>query len=235
LLRFKVHQLELGGRHYLLLPKLNARQVDILGQRLEGLGFSVHQGELLRAKSKQGTVTVSPAGFSWSTFDPSDTVLPAIPNLLSVAKERISLDALKGRYLRVQGSPGASTVHLSLRLESSPLWEKLRASGECGLAPDEHTLASFLIRRVEGRCGLITDFPADDPTPHLFGRKRYFESMLEPEEAASTLRVAGGRGARNSYVVRGGAIRLRGLLSLARRDWLDWFAELGEWCFFTPN
>ncbi len=235
LLRFKVHQLELGGKRFLLLPKLNERQVGILENRLAKAGFSVERGPLLRARSKDGTISLSPAGVSWSAFDASDALLPAIPDLVDAPKERVPLTRLRESYFKGSTSDGATRVQLHARIEHSSIWSKLRASGQSGLTPDEHAVARFFIARAKGYCGLVTDFPVDDPTPHIFGRKRYFDSSVDPAEALSTLRVVGAQSARNAFLRRDGSLGFAGVSPVTRREWLDFFDELGEWCFFTPS
>ena len=235
MLEFRVHQLEVGGKHYLPLPKLNTRQIKLLGDRLAQTGFSVNYGDLLTARSKAGRVSVSRSGICWSSLDPSDAILPAVPQILSIPKEDVSLEALRRMYLRTPSYGNAGTVHLLLRLESTPVWEKLRALDGCGLTPDEHFVISFLLEGSIGGCGMLTDFPVTNPRPRIYGRRRYFDSELDPQEAASTLRRVGERGERNSYVRRDGTIILGSHLTATRVDWMRLFAELGEWCSFRPR
>jgi len=233
LLRFKVHQLHLDGRRYLLLPKLNGRQIEILANRLAESGFDVQTGEVLKARSRKGTIYLSASGLSWSSLDSSDVLLPAIPDILAVQKVKVPLPELKGKYVRT-GSEATTTLYLSPRIESASLWEKMRASGDCGLAPDEHAVISFLINQAGGRCGMLTDYPADDATPRIYGRKRYFDSRLDCDEALSTLRAVGERRSRNSYIRRDGTVLFESYHAIHRRDWLELFAELGEWCYYVP-
>jgi hypothetical protein len=235
LLRFRIHRLRLGGIHYVFMPKLNGGQLELLERRLVETGFSVGRGRSLKAESRESTIRVSPGGVCWCSLDPSDTVLPVIPDILASPKEKISLASLKGLYLRKSTGRDVTEAQLITRTESSFLWSKLRSSGECGLTPDEHAVASFLVGRAKGYCEMVTDFPSDDPTPHIYGRRRYFLSRLGPSEAASLLRVVGERGTRNAYVRRDGTIGLAGMPVISRQDWLDLFDELGEWCSFTPS
>jgi hypothetical protein len=234
LLRFKVHQLKLGGKHYLLLPKLNRLQVGILEKRLAKSGFSVERGAVLTARSRQGAIYIAKSGLCWSFLDPSDSVLPAVPDLLASPREKVPLTSLKRAYLGVSKSGRASVAHLFPRLERSSLWTKLRATDGCGLAPDEHAVASFVLERATGRCEILTDFFVDGAMPHIYGRRRYFDSMLEPDEAASALRQVEARHPRNSYLSREGTIVLEGLRPFRELDWRALLEELGEWCFFTP-
>jgi hypothetical protein len=228
-----VHQFQLGGKHYLFLPKLNTLQIELLDSRFSEIGI-VRRAPTLAVSSRKGVIRVSEEGLCWSSFDPSDAVLPAIPALLSCPREEASMETVKGKYFRVSKSKEGTTFHILPRLESSSRWRELRASDGCALAPDEHAVVSFLVERARGNCEMITDFLVDGSTPLVLGRRRYFDSRLDPDEATSTLRVAGERGQRNSYIPRNGRFDLSTMSAPSRRDWSDLFADLGEWCSFTP-
>jgi hypothetical protein len=232
LLHFKVHQLQLGGKHYLLLPKLNALQMEVLAWRFAELG-NVKTGAFLAVSSKQGTIGVSEAGLCWSSFDPSDTVLPVIPDLLSCPREEAPMENVRRKYLRISRLQKGMAAHFLPRLESSSHWRALRASSGCALAPDEHRIVSSLLKRTRGKCNMVTDFFADDSTPVVFGRKRYFDSRLDPDEAAMTLGMIERLGQRNSYIPRGGDLGPISVNAFSRRDWIDLFTDLGEWCPFN--
>ena len=233
MLRFKVHQLQLGGKHYLLLPKLNSLQMEILAKRFAVIG-TVRRAVPLVIDSKEGSIWVSEIGLCWSSFDPSDVVLPSIPALLSCPKEEVSMGAVRSKYFQVSKSKEGTIFHVLPRLESSSRWRELRASGGCALAPDEHAVVSFLLEKARGNCEVITDFIADGSTPLVLGRKRYFDSNLDPDEVASTLRAVGEQGQRNSYILSDGNLRLSSVSEISRRDWTHLFADLGEWCPFAP-
>ncbi|HXW95245.1 MAG TPA: hypothetical protein VEJ19_06030 [Nitrososphaerales archaeon] len=228
-----MHQLQLGGKYYLLLPKLNSVQIEILARRLSEVGV-VRRGAALVATSREGTIRVSDEGLCWSSFDPSDAVLPAVPALLSFPKEEAPMETIKGKYLRASGSKGKVNVCILPRLETSSWWRELRASGGCALAPDEHAVVSFLLERVRGNCEMITDFLVDGCNPIVLGRKRYFDSKVSSGEAVSTLRVVGERSQRNSYIPGDGNFRISWISAVTERDWTDLFAYMGEWCSFTP-
>jgi len=233
LLRYTVHQFQLGGKHYLLLPKLNSSQVEVLAERFAEVG-AVRKGAFLAVGSRQGMIHVSEAGLCWSSFDSSDTVLPAVPNLLSCPKEEAPMETVRGKYLRMSRSEEGTTIRVLPRLESSSLWRELRASGGCALAPDEHAVVSTLLRRTRRKREMVTDFLVGGSTPLACGRKRYFDSKLGPDEATLTLRVAGERGQRNSYVPNDGGLGPFLASAFSRRAWIDLLADLGEWCPFTP-
>jgi len=228
-----VHQLQVGGKHYLLLPKLNSQQVEILARRFSEIG-TVQTNVALVVKSREGTIMVSEEGLCWSSFDPSDVVLPAVPALLSCPKEEASVETIKRKYFRASRSKEGTTFHVLPRLESSSLWRKLRALDQCALAPDEHAVVTFLLKRIRGDCEMITDFPVEGSTPLVIGRKRYFDSKINPEMAVSTLRVVEERGQRNSYLRRDGRIGPSPVSAPGRHDWLGLFSDLGEWCPFNP-
>jgi len=228
-----VHQLQLEGKYYLLLPKLNSSQIEILARRFSEIG-TIQREAPLTVSSKEGTIRVSNEGFGWSSFDSSDSILPTVPALLSCPKEKASIEAVKSKYFRASKSKEGTTFHLLPRLESSSRWRKLRASGGCALAPDEHAVVSFLLKKAREGCEMVTDFPLEGSTPFVLGRKRYFDSSLDSDMAASTLRVIDERGQRNSYLPRDGKMGLGPVSALSRREWLGLFAELGEWCPFAP-
>jgi hypothetical protein len=233
LLRFKVYQLQLGPRHYLLLPKMNGRQMEVIEQRLAKKGFSVRLSGSLVAKSREGVLHLNPSGTCWSAFDPGDLILPAVPEVLEAPKEHVPLRTLQSVYFKTGGS--AKAVRLSTRIESGSNWDRLRAAGECGLCPDEHAVATFLISRAGGTCELLTDFFTEGASPRLCGRKRYFDSALPCREVASTLRVAGGDTSRNSYLRRDNMLRLKKELWPSKSDLSELFHSLGEWCSFIPK
>jgi len=222
-----VHHIDLACRHYLLLPKLNARQVGVLSARLGSQGFSVRHPAGFLARSKKGSIHFDPSGVCWSSFDPEDFVLPAIPELLSCPKEPVALSKLASLYFRTRGS----FTRILTRMESGAAWKSLRSSDLCALTPDERLVALGLLRL--GSCRLVTDFIIDDPTPLYCGRRRYFQVAGDTAEAASTLRVAGRKLPRNSYLPKEGIFRLRAGPLLPRLEGV--FRDLGEWCFFTPR
>ncbi|HEY6283987.1 MAG TPA: hypothetical protein VIW22_08700, partial [Nitrososphaerales archaeon] len=196
---FKIHELTIVGRHYILLPKLNNAQMDALAKRLTQSGSLVSRSNVISAKSVKGVIHVDPRGFCWSSFDPRDEILPVIPNLLETPKEEEPLKELMDSYFTFARSKAKTVVKFSTRVESSTLWKDLRASGECGLTPDEHAVVSFLFKEAKGECRILTDYPTDGSTLRIYGRRRYYESELGPREAGSTLRSVGRRALRNSY------------------------------------
>ena len=233
LLRFKVHLLQLGGKHYLLLPKLNSNQVGVLERRFSEIG-KVRRGAILALISKRGVIRVSEAGLCWSSFDPSDAVLPAVPDILTCPKERVPVETVRDKYLRTSKLKQTMTIRVMPRLESSSLWRELRGSGLSALAPDEHAIVSSLLRRTRGKSEMVTDFFVSDSMPLVYGRRRYFESPLDSNEAALTLCVIGEHRQRNSYIPNDGELRPIPMSAFSRRDWIDLLAHLGEWCSFVP-
>jgi hypothetical protein len=165
----------------------------IFVRRLENKGYSVRAARRVTAKSREGTINISSSGLCWSSFDPADAVLPAIPDALSFPKEPVPLRTLKAMYFETARIGGRTMVRLSTRLEFSFLWDQLRASGRCGLTPDESAVASLFIRKASGDCELLADFPTEGAVPRICGRMRYFDSSIDNELAASTLRVIGER------------------------------------------
>jgi len=177
-------------------------------------------------------VHVEPFGLCWATSDPSDYLLPLVPEILGCRKERVSPARLLEMYCSAFSGGGHTAVRVNLRVESMVNWDGLRASGGCGLTPDEHLVARLLIGESTGACLMVTDFAAEGSVPFYCGRRLYFRSKLPPSRASDTLRVVGTTGRGNSYVPRDGLLHLAGLVpeDLA----LGSFAEsLGEWCSFV--
>lgn len=208
--------------------------MEALAKRLTEGGFLVRLSNVISATSAKGVIHVDPRGFCWSVFDPRDEILPAIPNLLETPKEREPLPELMSSYFMSAKSKAKTVVKVSTRVESSTLWKALRASGECGLTPDEHAVVSFLFNKAKGECRLLTDYPTDGSTLRIYGRRRYYESELRPPHAGSTLRSVVRRAARNSYVPRNGALMFESLDLPSREELAQLFIDLGEWCYFEP-
>ncbi|MDG7007577.1 MAG: hypothetical protein JRN06_04965 [Nitrososphaerota archaeon] len=235
MLSFRVHQLRIGRLHYLLLPKMTRAQMNVISRRVSRAGYSVELSSSLSARSGQGTIQVDPSGVCRSTVDIADLIVPAVPDILACDRERIPLGELESLYLTTDRSGRKSRVRISTRTESFLLWEIMRASGDCGLSPDEHAVATFLLERASGTCGVLTDFPEDGSVARMVEGRRYFDSKISPAMAAKTLRVAGTKYPKNSYLRRDGILELSDIGSSSAGDWLDLFDELGEWCYFTPE
>jgi len=235
LLSFKVHQFLLKGRHYILLPKLTYAQTLLLAARLEKKGYSVKATKFLTAKSRGRTIHIDSSGLCWSMFDCSDEVLPAIPEILSSPKESGPITRLESMYFRIAKLGRKTTVQLITRLESSTSWDALRSAGDCALAPDEHAVATFLMRKARGTCSMLTDFLEAESPLRICGRRRYFDSTLGISEAESTLRRVGERSLRNSYLPRDSMLRFSGELAFSPNDVEGLFDDLGEWCYFAPG
>ena len=232
LLRFKVFQFCLGRTHYLLLPKLNPSQMRIVARRLAKLGGQTESKGVLSAKTKDGVVHVDPKGLCWSRADPADALLPVMPEVLSCPKAKVSLGGLRARYYRLSKAEGTTSIRLSLRLESGPTWVHLRRLDKCALAPDEHLVARSLLTEAGASCKVVADYPASDSGVLRLGVKRYFESVMDADEAASALRSVGTRAERNSYICRNETLSLTGGPAPGGVS-ADVFGSLGEWCFFT--
>lgn len=233
LLRFEVHQFCMKGTHYLLLPKLNPAQMRVMAERLGRLGEPVESDGQLTARLREGVVHVDPRGLCWARFDPSDAILPAMPEVLSCPKVKVPSDVIRAMYYRESGTGRARSIRLSLRLESGPSWKALRALGDSALAPDEHEVAVSLFRDASGECRMVTDYPDSGSAILRIGGRRYFESTISCDEAASNLRVAGAEASRNSYVPMDGTLRLAANSTRPNDRSARTLGTLGEWCFFT--
>lgn len=206
----------------------------LLEERLVSHGFSARFDGALVAKSKEGSLHIDPSGICWAAFDPADAVLPAVPEILDMPKEAVPSRSLASMYFKFGPRGSRTTVRISTRIESYSHWDELRVSGGCGLAPDEHAVATFLLKRAD-TCEILTDFPTDKSKVRVRGRTLYYESEVDCAEAAETLRAVGSKAPRNSYLYRDGLLRLRGLSMPTPREWLRLFCELGDWCCFAPE
>jgi len=192
----------------------------------------VTRGPSIAATRPGLVVHVEQFGLCWATSDPSDYLLPLVPEILSCRKETVSPARLLEMYCSIFSGGGHSTARVNLRVESMVNWDCLRASEGCGLAPDEHLVASLLIGESTCACAMVTDFTVEGSIPFYCGRRLYFKSKLLPSRASNTLRVVGMKGRENSYVPRDGLLHLAGPVP---DDFaLGLFAEsLGEWCSFV--
>lgn len=231
MLFFRVNHFELGDRHFLLLPKLNQNQMEVIGKELADEGFSVTFGSCLKAMSSECSIHVEQIGLCWSSSDPSDYLLPLIPRVLACEREAVSQSELLGMYFRLFLNDGRPAVRFDFRLESLGNWDRLRSTGGCGLAPDEHLLARFLLSESRGACPMITDFAVEGSVPFYSGRKLYYRSVLPATKASDTLRLVGSRKQNNSYISRDGTLLL-GRHAHEHERLTDCLEALGEWCSF---
>jgi hypothetical protein len=239
---FRLHEFCLGGgsRYYILLPKLTRAQIATFAHRFVGLGYATYlrgEGKVLRAARGRTVITVDSRGMCWSNEDAVDTVAPVLPEILAADKQGMPVGGLLRQYLDVQKGTrrGAKLVRLCPRMESSSLWRELRVGGLCALTPDEHTVFQALLLHVSSQCSLLTDYPTKDSVVRIFGKKQYFESTIETSEAASNLRMTGGRGTRNVYLPRDGFLRFSEFELPSKEKLADLLMGLGEWCFLYPE
>lgn len=233
MLRFRFYQFELGGRFYALLPKLTRSQISLIDSRLRALSFRSSNKTLLRAAKGEATLTVDPRGLCWSNRDMADVIVPAIPDLLSMPKKSASLRGMGYSYFETMREGKGVLLRLAPRMESSSLWEGLRAAGSCALTPDEHAVYTLLLSNSSLASPLPTDFPTEESTVIRIGRKQYYSSRIDASEAASTLETVGARGPRNTYLPRSSFLSLSSL-RIPSQALRRTFEGLGEWCFFTP-
>ena len=229
-----MHQLRLGGKHLILLPKLNSGQLVSIARSLRGKGCAIRAGDPLFARTNEGSLRLTSAGLCQSSFDASDLLLPCLPEVLEFSKETVPLEVLSAMYFKGSLSMTSTAQRLVTRMEHSSVWDELRRTGQCALAPDVYAASLSLIRSAR-ECQVVTDFPSDTGAPFVVGKKRYFRSKLESGEASSTLRVIGSVGQRNSYVRRDGTLGLTASQRPTDAELRDLFADIGEWCFFATD
>ena len=82
---------------------------------------------------------------------------------------------------------------------------------------------------------MLTDFPADGSKVKILGPRQYYLSLLDCEEAASTLRIAGARSEHNSYLPRNSVVEFESVRPFSHARWVEVIGRLGEWCHFEPT
>ena len=234
MLTYEPVQLSIGSVEYLLLPKLVPLQMQILAARLSSVGFRVSGGPVITGRRQGQVIRVGQAGLCWSNGDPSDAIAPAIPDLLRVEKRPARASTIVRMYLQETPSGGSTSYRLRPRVESGPLWTKLRGAGTCGLAPDEQAILKAVFASAEGYCSVLTDFPVQGSEVRMIGHRQYYDSFLSCSEASATLRVAGKRGVRNSYLLKDAGVSLGAGKRLSRLQWIGVLKDLGQWCYFDP-
>jgi len=235
LIRFRLLQFRIdeSGRLYALLPKLCAQQITIIRERLEKVGYSVSWGETLRGVGRRAVLTVDPRGVCWSNDDIADCIGPVVPRMLAAKKQVVPLHALVSQYFQAKSSEGGFVVRFLPRMESSQLWEKLRATGQCALSPDEHAVFRAILASASGECRVLSDYPTRDCAVRIIGKRQYYESMVEPAEAASNLRMVGSKGTRNVYLPKDGLMRFQDLKPPVRSEMAEMLRSSGEWCYLS--
>ena len=217
-----------------MLPKLNSGQLASIARLLEEKGCAVRAGDPLVARTNEGSFRLTSAGLCQSNFDAADLLLSSFPEVLEFPKATAPLEVLTAMYFKGGLSRNSTAQRLVTRMEHSSIWDALRRTGQCALAPDEHA-ASLLVIRSARKCQVVTDFPFDTEAPFVLGKKRYFHSTLESGEASSTLRMIGSTGQRNSYVRRDGTLGLIASQRLTNAELRNLFADIGEWCYFASD
>lgn len=235
MLPFRIHQLEIGRLHYLLLPKLTRWQMRVISERLTEAGYSVELSDHLSARSAHASIRVDASGVCRATTDVGDLLIPAVPDILASRKARIPMSELESLYLAGGRFGRKTTIRVFTRVESGRLWDLMRASESCGLTPDEHAVTSFLLERSHGACEVLTDFPTHESVVRVLRGRRYYNSRVYAATASMTLRAAGARSPRNSYLRRDGVLKVDNLRRPSASDWRCLFNELGEWCYFAPE
>ncbi len=232
MLKFRLFEFDVGGRRYLILPTLNSGQMKAIHERLSGKGLVTRRRGQASAGTR-GPIHVNHSGVCWSASDPSDAIVPVIPDLLSMPKETISVESLASQYFRVGVYGRQTLVRLSTRVESA-LWRALRSRGECGLAPDERALVTFIVGHSSG-CEMLADFPTSSGRPVMVGKKQYYRGHLTPGDVDVTLSDASRRRTRCSYIPKDGVLRFDSFELPGREELLHLFEDFGDWCSYAPS
>lgn len=228
---YSLHQIFLEGleRYFLPLPKLNGSQLELLVKRLEVSGFRVSVGGTIRARKGERALTVEGSGLAWSNMELIDPLAPVIPALLSVRKTRVR----ENPYFSAKLTNGRYRAQLFLRMEALGTWEELRKDDLSGLAPDEAAVISSLLEERRGGILGVTDYPREESRILQFGKKVYYESMIDASEFIANLRSIERRGVRNSYVPRNSVIEVEVTRAPSVRRIADILSSLDEWCYLS--
>lgn len=230
--RFAFHQFFLGGRFQVLLPKMVPRQMATIRQRLESIGFTTAPGNPLRASKSGARILVDPSGLCTSNEDLTDAIAPTLPEVLDSKPGVVSFKALRESYFASERRGNLLLLRLSPRLETESYWDELRSNGSCALAPDERAVYSAVLSSQASLTPLVTDFPIEGSVIRRIGHRQFYDSKLEPTEAASTLRGLGPAQERNTYLPRDSILSL-GPARLPRTELIGLFERLGDWCFLS--
>jgi hypothetical protein len=201
LLRFRLDQVCVSslGRYFLPLPKMGARQLDIIGSHLAERGFRVHhEGGKLTALKGRSRITVNGRlGLAASSADMLDAIGPAIPRVIGSRGDDMdeTRDVSSFYFSTKRKSSGrAGAVHFFPRIESSSNWMSLRKEGLAGLTPDES--AALSCAAVAGGVTkdlvpCVTESPRDGSVPLQLGRRMFYKSSLPTDDFLDSLRVLG--------------------------------------------
>lgn len=235
MLRFRVHEFNLGSRNYVLLPKLNSVQILMIGKKLKERGFVIRSGQSMTAKRGRTIIKYDTAGLCWSNSDLSDTMLPHIPGLLASPKEEVPMVELRRRYFGVRSSGRGATIRFRPRIEGGPVWRELRWSGLCALTPDEHAVLTFLLEHASGPLNMVTDFATAAFRRRIINGRQFFETKVSAPLATSTLSNTERQGTRNSYLPQDGVLQLSRFDSPSRQEYAELFVSFGEWCYLQAK
>ncbi len=228
---YSLHQifLEERERYFLPLPKLNDSQLELVARRLEVSGFRVSVGGTVRARKGERALTVERGGLAWSNMELLDPLAPVIPALLSVRKTKVQGNP----YFSGKLAGGRYRAQLFLRMEALGMWGELRKHDQSGLTPDEAVVVSLLLEGGRGEVRGVTDYPREQSRIVQFGKKLYYESMVDVGEFIANLRTIERKGSRNSYVPRNSVVEVEVNRAPSVRRIAKVVGSLDEWCYIS--
>lgn len=228
---YSLRQIFLKGleRYFLPLPKLNDSQLELLVKRLEVCGFRVRVGGTIRARKGERAITIEGSGLAWSNMELLDPLAPVIPALLSVRKTKVRGNP----YFSAKLTGGRYRAQLFLRMEALGTWRELRKHDLSGLTPDEAVVISSLLEGSRGEVRGVTDYPREESRILQFGKKVYYESMIDGGEFVANLRTIERKGIRNSYVPRNSVVDVEVTRAPPVRRIAKVIGSLDEWCYIS--
>jgi hypothetical protein len=231
-LEYRYAHLELGGKrkHCILLPKMNGKQLDVLRRKLISLGFRIERKNIFSAKKGTVRIWLDPSGLCWSSVDPTDYVIPSIPELLGCEKEKIRREEFNQLYFNIIKNKDNYLVRFKTRLEHGYTWKLLRKIGISGFSPDECTVIKWLLGFARGNITALCSYPIEDSSILRIGRRNYYVVELDVERFVSEISDFTTHKRRQCFLFQECTVTLRSLnvSSMNKSN-----PELGEWCYYT--
>lgn len=227
--KYTLFELPTNIRYYLLLPKLNGKQLIILQDRLKKIDFSLGYRRHYIAKKGRVLLHIDPLGICSSSVDPTDFIAPEIPELLSTQKEKVNKSVLEGMYFDIVKRGRKIALRFKTRIEHGYTWSMLRKKSLSGLTPDEYLVITSTLRQCKGKIRTLTNYPEEDFKIRIFGSIQYYDVELPLEEFCSNLAYINSKGRRSCFLPRNNTVYLESIDT--KRIGIN-SKDLGEWCFF---
>jgi hypothetical protein len=228
-LEYRYANLKLGKKHFILLPKLNDRQIKILETKLITRGFKVENEDLIIARKKGVRVYFSRIGFCWSSTDPTDYVAPLIPEILECKKENVKKNFYHDLYFKIFRMKSGYSIRFKTRLERGYTWKLLRRSNISGFSPDECSVIKSVLYFASGTVRVLTSFPNDISETIRIGTKYYFISDMDVREFTRYLEDFSSSSRKKAFLLQNCVLYLE---YIDLKSVFNSSFEVGQWCYF---